>query len=312
MEFKHISVMLDECISALNIKPDGTYMDGTLGGGGHSSAIATRLNKQGTLVMFDLDSTAINVASKRLETYPCKKIFAHTNFKNFKSVLAENNIAGLDGILLDLGVSSYQIDNSARGFSYMADGPLNMAMDENAELTAERVVNEYTAEDLERIFRDYGEERFARRIANKIVAARKIAPIHTTKQLVDIITESIPASARYSAGHPAKRVFQAIRIEVNGELAGLSEALLSMFRDGLRSGGRLAVITFHSLEDRIVKQAFNLLASDCICDKRLPVCVCHHKAEGVLVSKKPILPSTAEIASNPRAHSAKLRVIEKL
>ena len=312
MEFKHISVMLDECISALNIKPDGTYMDGTLGGGGHSSAIATRLNKQGTLVMFDLDSTAINVASKLLETYPCKKIFAHTNFKDFKSVLAENNIAGLDGILLDLGVSSYQIDNSARGFSYMADGPLNMAMDENAELTAERVVNEYTAEDLERIFRDYGEERFARRVANKIVTARKIAPIHTTKQLVDIITESIPAYARYSAGHPAKRVFQAIRIEVNGELAGLSEALLSMFRDGLRNGGRLAVITFHSLEDRIVKEAFHLLASDCICDKRLPVCVCHHKAEGVLVSKKPIIPSDAEINSNPRSHSAKLRVIEKL
>lgn len=312
MEFKHISVMLEECINALNIKPNGTYMDGTLGGGGHSSEIAARLDKSGTLVMFDLDKTAINFASQKLNSYSCKKIFAHTNFKNFKSVLDENGIAGLDGILLDLGVSSYQIDNSERGFSYMQDGPLNMAMDENAELTAERVVNEYSSDDLERIFRDYGEERFARSIANRIVAARKIAPIHTTKQLVDIITSSIPPKARFCSGHPAKRVFQAIRIEVNGELSGLREALLSMFREGLRSGGRLAVITFHSLEDRIVKEAFHLLASDCICDKRLPVCVCHHKAEGVLVSKKPIIPSDAEINSNPRSHSAKLRVIEKL
>lgn len=312
MEFKHISVMLDECINALNIKPNGTYMDGTLGGGGHSGAIASKLDKSGTLVMFDLDSIAIDFASQKLAPYNCKKIFAHTNFKNFKSVLDENGIAGLDGILLDLGVSSYQIDNSERGFSYMQDGPLNMAMDENAELTAERVVNEYKAEDLERIFRDYGEERFARSVANHIVAARKIAPIHTTKQLVDIITSSIPPKARYGAGHPAKRVFQAIRIEVNGELTGLREALLGMFREGLNSGGRLAVITFHSLEDRIVKEAFHLLASDCICDKRLPVCVCHHKAEGVLISKKPITPSAAEIENNPRSHSAKLRVIEKL
>ena len=312
MEFKHISVMLDECIEALNIKSDGVYMDGTLGGGGHSSEIASRLNKNGTLIMFDLDNDALSSASERLHNFECKKIFAHDNFKNFLSAMEENDITSLDGILLDLGVSSYQIDNAERGFSYITDGPLNMAMDEHAKLNAEIVVNEYSEDALERIFREYGEERFAGRIANAIVSARKRKKLHSTLELAEIIASAVPAKARYSGGHPAKRVFQAIRIEVNGELDGLRESILSMVRNGLHSGGRMAVITFHSLEDRIVKDAFNLLASDCICDKKLPVCVCHHKAEVRLLNKKPLLPTATEIKSNPRSHSAKLRVLEKL
>ncbi len=312
MEFCHISVLLGESIDALNIKSDGVYMDGTLGGGGHSSEIAKRLGENGRLVMFDLDETAINFAKKRLEPFNCQKTFVHNNFKNFLSVMDDEKIGGFDGIILDLGVSSYQIDTASRGFSYMQDGELNMAMDEHARLNAEIVVNEYTESALERIFRDYGEEKFAGRIAKAITTIRKTKKITTTKELAEIITNAIPARARFGAGHPAKRVFQAIRIEVNGELEGLKEGLLSMVRNGLNTGGRLAVITFHSLEDRIVKEAFNLLASDCICDKKLPVCVCHHKAEVRLVSKKPILPSPDELKNNPRSHSAKLRVLEKI
>lgn len=312
MEFKHISVLLDECIDALDIKPDGVYIDGTLGGGGHSSEIAKRLSSEGTLVMFDLDTDALDFASERLKGNKCKMIFAHSNFKNFKKVLDENRIERVDGILLDLGVSSYQIDTAERGFSYIADGELNMAMDKNARLNAEYVVNEYSQDDLERIFREYGEEKFSKSIARAIVAQRKIEKIKTTTQLAEIIASAVPAKFRFTAGHPAKRVFQAIRIEVNGELDGLRECVLSMARDGLKSGGRMAIITFHSLEDRIVKEAFNLLASDCICDKRLPVCVCHHKAEVKLINKKPIISQQKELTENPRAHSAKLRVLEKL
>ena len=312
MEFKHISVMLDECIAGLSIRASGVYMDGTLGGGGHSSEIAKRLDKDGTLVMFDLDKEAIAFASKRLEPFPCHKIFAHSNFKDFKQVLAENKISGLDGILLDLGVSSYQIDNPERGFSYIADGPLNMAMDADSPLTAEVVVNEYTETELERIFKDYGEERFSKSIASAIVKHRREKRIDSTLELANIVASAVPAKFRFNSGHPAKRIFQAIRIEVNGELSSLNDCILSMFREGLNAGGRLCIITFHSLEDRIVKNAFNLLSSDCICDKRLPVCVCHHKKEGVLVNKKPITPSEAELEANPRAHSAKLRIIEKL
>ncbi len=312
MEFKHISVLLNECIEALNIKPNGWYMDGTLGGGGHSNQIAQRLDKNGGLVMFDLDKEAISFAKERLKDNKCSMIYAHTNFKNFKEVLVQNNIAGLDGILLDLGVSSYQIDNAERGFSYMQDGELNMAMDADADLNAEKVVNTYSQEDLTQIFSTYGEEKFSKSIAKAICEARKVKPITRTKQLVDIIVNAVPAKFRFSAGHPAKRVFQAIRIEVNGELEKLRECILSMVRDGLKQGGRLAIITFHSLEDRIVKDAFNLLASDCICDKNLPVCVCHHKEEVKLINKKPILPSEEECEQNSRAHSAKLRVLEKL
>ncbi len=312
MEFRHISVLLNECIGALDIKPNGWYMDGTLGGGGHSGEIARHLDSDGGLVMFDLDTEAINFASERLKNNNCQMIFAHENFKNFKQVLAKNNILGLDGILLDLGISSYQIDNAERGFSYMQDGELNMAMDSSAELTAEVVVNTYSEDDLVRIFRDYGEEKFAKSIARAICIERKKSPIKTTKQLSEIILNAVPPKFRFNAGHPAKRVFQAIRIEVNGELENLREAIISMVREGLKSGGRLAIITFHSLEDRIVKEAFNYLSSECVCDKKLPVCVCNHHSEAKLINKKPILPTESECEQNSRAHSAKLRVLEKL
>lgn len=311
MEFKHIPVMLNECIDALKIKPNGAYMDGTLGGGGHSSVIASKLDTAGRLFCFDLDCEAIEFAKTKVKSTG-QVTFVHDNFKNFVSTLEANNIAGLDGILVDLGVSSYQIDNPERGFSYMNDGPLNMCMDANATKTAETVVNEYSLEELVRIFRDYGEEKFARKIAGAIVEYRQSQRITTTKELADIVAESIPAKFRYQNGHPAKRVFQAVRIEVNGELEGLREFLIDCVRKGLNSGGRLAVITFHSLEDRIVKDVFKMLSTDCLCDKRLPVCVCHHTAEVSLVSKKPILPSAEELEINSRSHSAKLRVVEKI
>ncbi len=303
--------MLDECIDALNIDPDGVYMDGTLGGAGHSSVIASKLSERGTLICFDLDCEAIEVAKQRIQCKG-KVIFVHSNYKEFLAALRENNIAGLDGILVDLGVSSYQIDNPERGFSYMSDGPLKMTMDGDQKKDAETVVNSYSAERLTQIFREYGEERFAKLIADSIVAQRKIQRITTTRQLAEIVEKSIPAKFRFANGHPAKRVFQAIRIEVNSELSGLGDFLVSCVRDGLNSGGRLAVITFHSLEDRIAKDAFRMLASDCLCDKKLPVCVCHHTAEVTLVTKKPILPSESELANNTRSHSAKLRVVQKI
>jgi len=311
MEFKHIPVMLDECVSALNIRPNGVYMDCTLGGGGHSSVIASKLGPDGTLICFDLDSEAISVARERVKSRG-KVIFVHRNYKDFESALLENNIARVDGILVDLGVSSYQIDNPERGFSYINSGPLLMTMDASQSLDAEVVVNTYSAEKLEQIFRDYGEERFAKAIANNIVATRQTERITDTLRLAEIVANSIPAKFRYLGGHPAKRVFQAIRIEVNGELNNLREFLFNCVRKGLSKGGRLAVITFHSLEDRIAKEVFSELSSDCICDKSLPLCVCHHVAEVKKISKKPITPSDSELANNPRSHSAKLRVVEKL
>jgi len=310
MEFKHYSVMKDECISNLSIKPGGVYMDGTLGGGGHSYAIGQCLKRKGQLVMFDLDSDAIEASKQRLAQIKCKKHFINDNFKNFKIYIDELGLK-LDGALLDLGVSSYQIDEPQRGFSYINNGPLNMAMDKTSGFTAVDVVNGYTQSELERIFRDYGEERFASQIAKAIVSKRKQDPILYTGQLSDIIVNAVPTKFRFD-GHPAKRVFQAIRIEVNGELNKLKECLISIVRDGLNSGGRLVVLTFHSLEDRIVKEAFQMLSSDCICDKKIPVCVCKHKAEVKLINKKPIVASEVEQAENPRSHSAKLRVIEKL
>lgn len=311
MEFEHVPVMLRECIDALNIRPDGVYMDGTLGGGGHSREIASKLGENGTLICFDLDTEALEVARRRIRSRG-RVIFVHANFQDFVAKLRENNIDALDGILVDLGVSSYQIDNPLRGFSYMQDGPLKMTMDATQELDAEVVVNTYSAEHLTQIFRDYGEERFARRIADSIVRERKLERITTTGRLAKIVSDSIPAKFRFDGGHPAKRVFQAVRIEVNGELKDLGAFLKDCVRIGLRPGGRLAVITFHSLEDRIAKEAFRELSSDCLCDKKIPVCVCHHVAEAVQITKKPTLPSVAEIASNPRAHSAKLRVVEKI
>lgn len=310
LEFKHFSVMKSECIDALNIKPDGVYMDGTLGGAGHSIEIAKRL-KKGRLIMFDLDSDAISVAKERMTRVGCKQDFIKDNFKNFKSYIDALGVK-LDGVLLDLGVSSFQIDEPERGFSYMQEGKLNMAMDSDAEFTAFDVVNKYSQSELERIFFEYGEEKYGRAIASAIVKSRKINPILTTKELCDIIINAVPPKYRYSDSHPAKKAFQAIRIEVNGELVGLRECLIDMVRNGLNSGGRLAVLTFHSLEDRIVKEAFNMLASDCICDKKLPICVCKHKAEVKLITKKPLTPSEEELRQNSRSHSAKLRVIEKI
>ena len=311
MEFKHIPVMLNECIDMLNIKSNGNYMDATLGGGGHSSVIAGKLNSAGKLICFDLDKEAIAFAKTRVKSQG-QVIFVNDNYKNFYKYLDQNNINRLDGILVDLGISSYQIDNPERGFSYMQDGPLNMCMDKDAKFNAENLVNEYTEQQLSKIFFEYGEEKFSKKIANNIVKARKIQPIITTLQLAKIIEESIPLKFRFANGHPAKRVFQAIRIEVNGELDKLKEFLQDCVRLGLNKDGRLAVITFHSLEDRIAKETFKELNQDCICDKKIPICVCHHKAEVKLVTKKPILPSEQELQLNSRSHSAKLRVVQKI
>ncbi len=311
MEFKHIPVMLKECIDNLNIKPNGVYVDCTLGGGGHSSLIASRLDKDGTLICFDLDDEAISYASQHIQCHG-KVHYVHSNFKNIVSELQKLGIYQVDGILADFGVSSYQIDNAERGFSYMQDGPLNMAMNRNAERTAEYIVNNYSEQNLVDIFSKYGEEKYSKRIANAIVDKRKQEYISSTKQLVKIIEESVPTKARYEAGHPAKRVFQALRIEVNQELAGLDVFLYDCVRKLLSINGRLVIITFHSLEDRIVKDAFKLMCSDCICDKKIPICVCNHHPEVMLVNKKPILPTDEELQNNSRSHSAKVRVVQKL
>lgn len=310
MEFEHFSVMKTECIDALNIKSDGIYVDATVGGAGHSLEIAKRL-KTGKLICFDKDLEAVNVAKQRLSEYKNVVTVVNSEFKDFAKVLDDLGIDKIDGVLIDLGVSSYQIDNFERGFSYMHDAPLDMRMDQNQDFSAYNVVNEYDEKELADIFFKYGEEKFSRQIAKKIVEKRKKCEIKTTFQLVDIIDECVPAKIRFKSGHPAKRVFQAIRIEVNGELDGLYDCLVCFARR-LNKGGRMAVLSFHSLEDRIVKLAFNRLQTDCLCDKKLPVCVCNHKAEVKLVNKKPILASEEELSKNSRSHSAKLRVIEKL
>lgn len=308
MIFAHKSVLLDECIEALNVKPDGIYVDCTAGGGGHSSKILEKLT-DGLLIDIDKDVEALETCKKRLGNNKVK--FVHSDFKKLSSVLDELNVDKVDGILADLGVSSYQIDNPERGFSYMAsDAPLDMKMDASQMLSAKEVVNTYDEYDLFTILRDYGEEKFAKTIARNIVVERNKQTIETCGQLVDIIEKSIPFSARKKGSHPAKRSFQALRIEVNGELEGLNNFLVDAV-GRLKSGGRIAVITFHSLEDRIVKRCFNDLAADCICPPNLPVCVCNHRAKGSLYNKKPILPSDEELADNSRSQSAKLRVFEK-
>lgn len=310
MEFKHVPIMLAECIEGLNIKADGVYFDGTLGGGGHSGEILKHLTT-GKLISTDLDDEAISAASERLACHGDKFLPVKSNFKNFESVARSLGFDGLDGILLDLGVSSYQLDNRDRGFSYMAtETELDMRMDSSQQLSAKTIVNEYPKERLEYILSTYGEERFASKIASAIERKRQVKEIRTTGELVDIITESIPKKFQQE-GHPAKRTFQAIRIEVNGELDGLKECIYSMVRF-LKPGGRIAVITFHSLEDRIVKQCFKDLETDCICDKRLPVCVCGKKREIELVNKKPLVAGDSEMLANPRAKSAKLRIAKKL
>ena len=310
MEFKHISVLLNECLEGLNIKENGTYVDCTLGGAGHSSHILEKLSSEGTLIGIDQDNDALRAAKEKLRDYSNVK-FVHNNFYNIDSILTSLNIPKVDGILMDLGVSSYQLDEGERGFSYMKDAPLDMRMDRDREFSAYEVVNTYSEEDLYRIIRDYGEEKFAKKIAKFIVDKRTDKPIETTLELVDIIKAAIPAKARREGPHPAKRTFQAIRIEVNGELAILNKAI----EDGvehLNKGGRMAIITFHSLEDRIVKLKYRELANPCTCPKEFPVCICGKKPLVKIISHKAIEPSKEEVEQNPRSRSAKLRILEKL
>ena len=309
MEFSHYSVMLNQCIEGLNIRPDGIYIDGTAGGAGHSRAIAERLTT-GRLLSFDRDPDAVAEATRRLAPYPAAEV-VHSEFARIPEVLAEKGIAGVDGILLDLGVSSYQLDNPERGFAYSVDAPLDMRMDASAPLTAYEVVNTWSYEELRRILFEYGEERYAPAIAKKIVQARETAPVATTLELAELIRSAMPAAALREKQHPAKRSFQAIRIAVNGELDALPP-MLSGAIDHLNPSGRLAVITFHSLEDRIVKESIARRIHPCTCPKEFPVCVCGKKPLVKLVPRKPILPSAQELEENPRARSAKLRVAEKL
>jgi len=310
MEFKHTSVLFEECMEGLNIRPDGIYVDGTLGGGGHSSGICEKLGEDGLLIGIDRDRDALDAASARLEKYPCRKIFVQSNYSDIKDVLDDLGIEEIDGALLDLGVSSFQLDNPERGFSYMQDAPLDMRMSQDDDFTAYDVVNTYDAEELRNIIHKYGEERWASRIADFIVKARKDKPLETTAELVDIIKAAIPAAARRDGPHPAKRTFQAIRIEVNDELGQLERAI-DEFCDVLAPGGRLCVITFHSLEDRIVKDIINKRINPCTCPKEFPVCVCGKVGDIKKKSNKPIPPSAEEVEANPRSRSAKLRVAEK-
>lgn len=313
VEFAHKSVLLKECIDGLNIKSDGIYVDGTLGGAGHSSEILKRLGQGGLLVGIDQDAEAIAFASKRLEGVETEGSYkvVKTNFVNLIEACKECNVTKADGILLDLGVSSYQFDNGDRGFSYRFDAPLDMRMDRGSEgITAAEVINQYPVNDLIRIIRNYGEEKWAVRIVKMIDAVRKDKPIETTFQLVDIIKAAIPAAARREGGHPAKRTFQAIRIEVNHELEVLEKALTDAI-EVLAPGGRLCVITFHSLEDRMVKQCFKKAENPCECPKDFPVCVCGKKSLGKCITSKPIISGQEELEENPRAQSAKLRIFER-
>ena len=311
INFSHKSVLLYECIDALNIKPDGIYVDGTLGGAGHSREIAKRLGDNGMLIAIDQDEDAIKVASERLSVYGDKVKIVRNNFSNLADVCRELGVQRIDGLLLDIGVSSYQINESSRGFSYMADAPLDMRMDRRSEFSAWNVVNEYPEQELKRVIYEYGEERFAGKIASKIVFARTESPINTTGELVQVVKNAIPAAMREGGSHPAKRTFQAIRIEVNKELSVIAPAIRSAV-DLLGEGGRIAIITFHSLEDRIVKQEFAKFTKGCTCPKDFPICVCGNKPRLKLVNSKPILPSSEELEENSRSHSAKLRVAEKI
>lgn len=308
MEFHHISVLLNECIDNLNIRPDGIYVDGTMGGGGHSLEIAKRLTT-GRLICIDQDPNAHEAAGKRLAEYKDRITFVRDNFGNIKSILDSLGIEKIDGMLLDIGVSSHQLDEAERGFSYQQDAPLDMRMNPDRPFSAYDVVNGYDEDELDRVIFTYGEERWARRIAQFIVKEREAKPIETTGELVDIIKKAVPKGARKDGPHPAKRTFQAIRIEVNGELEVLQRAIDDVAAR-LAVGGRLCIITFHSLEDRIVKEAFRKQENPCICPPQFPVCVCDKKPLGRVITRKPILPSKEELEENPRSRSAKLRVLE--
>ena len=308
MEFKHISVLLNQCINGLNIKEDGIYVDGTLGGAGHSSEILKKLSSNGTLIGIDRDEEALSVVKERLKEYK-NVIYVHGNHDDIKEILTDLNICKVDGILLDLGVSSYQLDEAERGFSYTKDAPLDMSMDKTNDLTAEYIVNNYTQEKLFQIIYEYSEEKFSKSIAKKICEYRKNKEIKTTKELAEIIESAIPGFAKKD-GHPAKRTFQAIRIEVNDEIRPLYNTIRNCI-DVLNPGGRLCVITFHSLEDRAVKDAFVDAQGKCTCPSDLPYCVCGYKSLGKILTKKPILPTQDEITNNSRAKSAKLRIFER-
>lgn len=309
MEFKHKSVLLNETIDGLNIKPDGIYVDGTLGGGGHAYEVCRRLGEKGSIVGIDQDAAAIEAASARLKDFGEKVTIVRSNYCDMKSKLHELGIDKVDGIVLDLGVSSYQLDTAERGFSYREDAPLDMRMDTRQKMTARDIVNDYTEVDLYRVIRDYGEDKFAKNIAKHIVQARAVKPVETTAELSEIIRASIPMKFQKKSGHPAKRTFQAIRIELNRELDVLRDSLDDMI-DLLNPGGRLCIITFHSLEDRIVKSAFRKNENPCTCPPDFPVCVCGKKTKGSIITKKPILPSEEELEYNSRSKSAKLRIFE--
>lgn len=310
-EFSHIPVMLEECMQALDLKNKGIYFDGTIGAAGHSYEILKRTSPDGRLIATDLDDEAIAAATSRLKQFENRFQIFKANYKSYEQVLSEAGVEYLDGILLDFGVSSHQLDDGDRGFSYMQpDAPLDMRMDREQTLTAEYIVNNYSVSELTEILRDYGEEKFAPRIAANIVKARMGSPITKSGELTRIIESSIPAKFRQN-GPPARKSYQAIRIAVNGELTGLYECVLGLTRR-LKKGGRIAIITFHSLEDRIVKQAFRMLECDCVCDKSLPVCVCGKKQEIEIITKKPIIAAVEEMAINPRSRSAKLRVAKKI
>lgn len=309
-EFKHQSVLLNETIENLNIKPDGIYVDGTLGGGGHAYEIAKRLGSGGRLIGIDQDADAILAAAKRLEAFSDRVTIVRNNYCNMAQVLDELGIQGVDGVVLDLGVSSYQLDTAERGFTYKTDAPLDMRMDQRQQRTARDIVNEYSEFDLYRIIRDYGEDKFAKNIAKHIVAARQIKPIETTLELGEVIKAAIPMKFRAVGGHPAKKTFQAIRIELNHELDVLTDSIDTMI-DRLNENGRICIITFHSLEDRIVKTRFKNNENPCICPPEFPVCVCGKKSKGKVITRKPIIPSEAELTENKRAKSSKLRVFER-
>lgn len=314
MDFGHISVLLNETVDSLNIRPGGIYVDGTLGGGGHAYHVAERLTEGGRLIGIDQDADAIAAATERLKPFADRVTIVRDNYVNIAGVLAGLGITetegAVDGICLDLGVSSWQLDNAERGFSYMEDAPLDMRMDQRQRQTAADLVNTATEQELFRIIRDYGEDRFAKNIAKHIVQARERKPVETTKELADIVRSAIPMKLQVTGGHPAMRTFQAVRIALNGELTVLEESIDTMIRL-LKPGGRLSIITFHSLEDRIVKNGFRRNESPCICPPDFPVCVCGRKSLGRVVTKKPVLPTEEEIRENSRSHSAKLRVFER-